>query len=126
MTIRRRNDEPTPEMRLVLAVFEDAIRAASNPAPRTRRQRREQQEARNWVQDDDRAWPFAFANVCDLLGLDAGAVRRRIFLGRVFPEADGRRTRHARARYAGVRAASRDEHPTSAQRATATCLASPS
>jgi len=88
----RGSDAHSPEMRLVLALFEDAIRSATrHPAGRNRREHREYLNARAWVQNDDRNWPFAFANVCDLLGLDASAVRRQVLLGRVVPEHNRRR-----------------------------------
>jgi hypothetical protein len=32
-------------------------------------------EARDWVRCDNRAWPFAFATICDVLGLDVDAAR---------------------------------------------------
>jgi hypothetical protein len=84
-------------MRLVLAVFEDAIRAAARqPTGRSRRARLDYLEARAWVEDTDRSWPFAFPNVCDLLGLDADAVRRRVLLGHVPADTDGRRQRRGR------------------------------
>jgi hypothetical protein len=89
---RRGGREYPPEMRLVLAVFEDAIRAAARPPSiRNGRGQRDYVDARAWVQETDRAWPFAFPNVCDLLGLDADAVRRRVLRGGVQLETDGRR-----------------------------------
>jgi len=96
-TPARLGDEPSPEMRLVLAVFEDGIRAATRrPDAGRRRQQRLYREARAWVEDDDRAWPFAFANVCELLGLDPSAVRQRVLLGCIQPDTDRRRTRSGR------------------------------
>jgi hypothetical protein len=49
-------------------------------------------QAHQWFFDDDRQWPFAFRNICDLLGLDAQALR-----GRVLGELKERR-REARPR----------------------------
>jgi len=57
-----------PEKRLMLAVLEDAVvlyTRVPHIAPET--------EA--WVQADDRAWPYSFANLCEALGLDRTAVR---------------------------------------------------
>jgi hypothetical protein len=125
------NHEQSPEMRLVLAVFEDGIRAATRRfTGGNRREQRDHLDARAWVQDTDREWPFAFANVCDLLGLDADAVRRRVLLGRV-PETDGRRNRRTYSRRAGGRAQQREEHRDSApdgnaQRITEGALRQPS
>lgn len=93
------NHENSPELRLVLAVFEDAVRAAiRRPTGRSRRAQREYLEAWAWVQGTDRAWPFAFPNVCDLLGLDPDAVRQQLLRGHVSVVADGRRRRSGRSR----------------------------
>jgi hypothetical protein len=62
------------ELALVAAILEDAIRSLSRRDPSGPR-RREFVEARDWLLDDGRAWPFAFRNVCDLLGVDAAALR---------------------------------------------------
>ena len=88
---RRRTNAYAPEMRLVLALFDDAIRsAARNPDACKRRERHDCLDARAWMLNNDREWPFAFANVCDLLGLDADAVRQRVLLG-ALPGDDGLR-----------------------------------
>ncbi len=62
------------ELALVAAILEDALRSLSRRDP-TGPRRREFAEARDWLLDDGRAWPFAFRNVCDLLGVDAAALR---------------------------------------------------
>jgi hypothetical protein len=68
-----------PEMRLVAAMFDDAVECVvRNVDARCGARRRQFLEARDWLWDDTRGWPFAFANVCDLLGLDATAVRERL------------------------------------------------
>jgi hypothetical protein len=36
---------------------------------------RAREQTHQWFFDDDRQWPFAFRNVCVLLGLDAEALR---------------------------------------------------
>jgi len=66
----------------MLAVLEDAIRCIE----RGRRSRRRGScaraaEAVAWVRSDDRAWPFAFASICDVLGLDVDAVRAGLLGG---------------------------------------------
>src|SRR5262249_6973454 len=61
---------------LMLAVLEDALRCIERG--RTRRTfsaRRLAVEAEAWVRSDRRDWPFAFLNVCDILGFEADAVR---------------------------------------------------
>ncbi len=67
------------EVRLVAAVFEDALQCViKNARARRGPRRRNFVEARDWFRNDSREWPFAFANVCDLLALDANAVREHI------------------------------------------------
>jgi hypothetical protein len=78
-TVNRRRLAHMPEMRLVAVMFDDAVECiVRNVDARCGTRRREFLEARDWLWDDTRAWPFAFANVCDLLGLEAGAVRERL------------------------------------------------
>ena len=65
-----------PEMHLVAAIFEDAVHCVlRNTGIRRGRRWYEYLEARDWIMDDRRDWPFAFANVCELLTLDVTAVR---------------------------------------------------
>jgi len=68
-----------PEMHLVAAIFEDAVHCVLRDVG-SRRGRRwyEFLEARDWIMDDRRDWPFAFANVCELLTLDVTAVRESL------------------------------------------------
>ncbi len=66
-------------MQLVAAIFEDALHCIiKNAGARQRRRRREFLKACEWILEDDTDWPFAFRNVCDLLGLDPMAVRERL------------------------------------------------
>jgi hypothetical protein len=64
------------EKRLMLALLTDAIevlmkgRHANDP-----RRRLLFEETVEWFADDDPKWPCSFVNVCEALGLDAGAVR---------------------------------------------------
>ena len=77
--IDRRRLAQIPEVRLVTAMLDDAVRCIMcNVGARRGARRRQFLEARDWLWDDMRDWPFAFANVCDLLGLDATAVRERL------------------------------------------------
>ena len=64
---------------LMLAVLEDAVRCIEEG--RRRRSfhaRRLAAEADVWVRCDRRDWPFSFVNVCDVLGFDADALRKRL------------------------------------------------
>jgi hypothetical protein len=81
----RQNVHNTPEMRLVSAIFADAVWCLTGTGNGGGgRRRRDVVEAQQWLQNDKRDWLFAFNNVCDLLGLDAAAVRER--LRRSLPE----------------------------------------
>lgn len=69
----------SPEVRLVWAVLESAVQSVVHRSVvRGRRERREFVDACEWLMDDQRDWPFAFANICDLLGLETSAVRRAL------------------------------------------------
>ncbi len=69
----------SPEIALVVAMIEDALQCIlRNTGALHGRHRREFVDACNWVCSDRRDWPFAFANVCDMLGLDAAAVRQSV------------------------------------------------
>jgi hypothetical protein len=89
-----------PELRLLAAVLEDAWSCLGS------RRGKEFREACEWVLDDAHDWPFSFANVCEVLGLDANAVRRRLqsIIERRRPHADppgvlaDTRHRHVRPR----------------------------
>jgi hypothetical protein len=63
---------------LALAVLEEAARCIERG--RRRRHpgiRKLAAEAEAWVRCDSREWPFAFASICDVLGLDVDAARAR-------------------------------------------------
>ena len=67
------------EVRLASAILEDAFRCIrKNAAARRGPRAKEFREARQWFANQSRTWPFAFANVCDLLALDPSAVRKRV------------------------------------------------
>ncbi len=64
------------EMRLVVAVLEDAIDCfRKNILARTGKRRRLFTDAENWVLSDDRTDLFSFINVCEILGLDPEYLR---------------------------------------------------
>lgn len=70
------------EYRLVLAVLNDAVRSyVSNIGARSREQRARLAELRRWFYSHDdplKQGVFSFESVCDLLGIEAGIVRRRL------------------------------------------------
>lgn len=88
-----RNDASLrPEKRLMLAVLEEAVADYQKfviAASREGRALFEEVEA--WFASEDREWPFAFASICDSLGLEASWLRRGLVLWR-----DAQRARHAR------------------------------
>jgi hypothetical protein len=65
-----------PEISLVAAIFEDAIRCAQRASSGVTH--RQSSEAFEWIASERRDWPFAFVNLCDFLGVDAKAVRKRL------------------------------------------------
>ena len=71
--------ESIPELKLVAAILEDALLCINRRASARRgRRRREFMDAWHWLWNDRRDWPFAFRNVCDLLEIDAAAVRQHV------------------------------------------------
>ena len=65
-----------PEKRLMLAVLEDGIATFQRTvSATTRRARREFDEVRAWLASDDTAWPYAFLNICHVLGFDPDYLR---------------------------------------------------
>jgi hypothetical protein len=68
-----------PELHLVSAIFEDALHSVfRNVSARRGRKRREFLDACDWFWSEADDWPFAFVNVCDLLGIEERAVRGTI------------------------------------------------
>jgi len=73
----RRKTCQEPERRLVIAILEDAVECFTKHIfARDRRSRQLFLDAEEWFEDTDREWPFAFENVCDLVGLDSAYLRR--------------------------------------------------
>src|SRR6185436_14310130 len=77
-----------PEKRLMLAVLEDALGLVLLDARLPARHRQAAvREANTWIDSDDRSRPFAFAVICDLLGIEIARVRRAIAAMRERPAA---------------------------------------
>jgi hypothetical protein len=67
-----------PERRLMVAVLTDAIECfQKNLSASNSRRRRLFIEAEMWIRSEDITWPFSFRNICDILGVDADALRER-------------------------------------------------
>ena len=63
---------------LMRAVLEEAARCIARGRQRRHPETRKlAAEAETWVRCDSREWPFAFASICDVLGLDVDAARVR-------------------------------------------------
>jgi len=75
----QRPPERSPELRLMAAVLEDAVRrfCVCAGAAGTRR-RREFEETADWFQSTDTSWPFSFENICQALGLAPAWIRRML------------------------------------------------
>lgn len=70
-----------PEQRLMIAVLQDAIDCVDKYRVATDSDgRRLFAEAAQWVLADENEWPYSFECICDVLGLDASAVRYRLRL----------------------------------------------
>jgi len=68
-----------PEAALMRAVLEDALLCLQGRFfPMGRRGRRLAQEAEAWFLSEDTHWPFAFVPICEVLGLEPGAVREGV------------------------------------------------
>jgi hypothetical protein len=65
-----------PEAVLMRAVLEDAIICFQHQFyMRSQRAKRLAREAEAWFFDDDTQWPFAFVNICTILGLNPEYIR---------------------------------------------------
>ena len=79
----------TAEERLMFAALEDGIRTLLGAHRAVPRSWRQQELA--WLTSDDRTEPFAFARICEALGIDADRLRRRVLASCDTPSrADGR------------------------------------
>jgi hypothetical protein len=70
-------DTSRGEIALMRAVLENAIDCFQKQGRRSnRRTQRLAQEAEEWFFKDDQQWPFSFLNICNVLGIDTGYLRR--------------------------------------------------
>jgi hypothetical protein len=66
-----------PEMLLMMAVLEDAIRCyVKYSGAKTRSGKRHFEETRQWFFGPDDDWLFSFENLCGIFALDPGYIRR--------------------------------------------------
>ena len=68
-----------PEQRLMIAVVQDAINCIEKYRFATgHRGRRLFDEVTKWLGAKETDWPYSFESICQVLGLDADAVRHRL------------------------------------------------
>ena len=73
----RRSEHLESEQALLLAILDDAIHCFRKyRAAKDRLGRERFQEAEAWIMRQGNDWIFSFDNVCELLGLDPGYIRR--------------------------------------------------
>jgi hypothetical protein len=71
------NTTHTPKIRLIAAMLEDAIDYyLKYCSAKTRRGKRIFTEAAQWIFNQDEDWLFGFDNICEMLKLEPGYIRR--------------------------------------------------
>src|SRR5215470_8411797 len=70
----------SPERSLALAVVQEALNdLVRHRFAKGRRGQRLYWQAYAWIADDDREWPFSFANLCESVGLPVELIRGQLF-----------------------------------------------
>jgi len=65
------------ERRLMLAVLQDAVECYQKYAlARDPKGRLLFEGAEEWIESGEREWPFSYENICEILGLNPGYIRR--------------------------------------------------
>lgn len=73
----RRRASSDGERRLMVAILEDAVDVYRKQAgARDRKRRQLFEDAEEWIESDDTSWLFSYQNICDVLGIDAGYLRK--------------------------------------------------
>jgi hypothetical protein len=74
-TLRRRGPRE-PEIRLVIAILEDAIDCFQKHLwAREHKARQLFEDSEAWILSEEREWPFSFENICELLDLNPEYLR---------------------------------------------------
>lgn len=77
--LSRSNSVDPPELRLIIAILEDAIRCfRTRLFLRGRYNRQPVSEAESWIMSTDAARPFSFEHVCEVVGIDPAYLRRQL------------------------------------------------
>jgi hypothetical protein len=65
------------ERRLMLAVLQDAVECYQKYAlARDPRGRLLFEDSRDWIESEEREWPFSYENICEVLSLNPEYIRR--------------------------------------------------
>lgn len=73
----KRKSQQEPERRLAIAILEDAVDCfQKHLMARDRKSSQLFIDADEWIASEDRSWPFAFENICDLLSINPEYLRR--------------------------------------------------
>jgi hypothetical protein len=65
-------------MLAVLQTVVDDVQEAASDAGVAASDVRAYWQALAYVESEDRSWPFSFENICEVIGLDAGGIRRNL------------------------------------------------
>jgi hypothetical protein len=73
----RRRASADGERRLMVAILEDAVDVYRKQAGARDRKRRQMfEDAEAWIESSDNSWIFSYENICDVLSIDAGYLRK--------------------------------------------------
>jgi hypothetical protein len=68
-----------PELRLMLAVLEDAVWCFQNGLfSKDRKKQGLSRDAEEWIMEEEADWLFSFDEICDALGLESGYLRKHL------------------------------------------------
>lgn len=68
------------ERRLMLAILQDAVECYQKYAlARDPRGRLLFDDAQEWIESEEREWPFSYENICEVLGLNPEYIRRGLY-----------------------------------------------
>ena len=83
-----RSGAASPARSLALAVVQEALNdLVRHRFAKGRRGQRMYWQAYAWIADDDREWPFSFANLCDSVGLPIELIRDQLLRPLTLPGA---------------------------------------
>ena len=77
-TARLGMDPGEGERKLMQAVLSEAIVCLTGRAGPARERYQLAAEALRWIRSKDMSWPFSFESICDVLGINADSLRRRL------------------------------------------------